>query len=173
MIKLYRIKVFPRHAKFSKLSSLFQNFLKQLKILLISSKKSISQEYLHKVSIKNETGHLLKCVRLYRNFINTSEIQQTLSKIIAANSLKTICKHLYSRQSYANVKVLAFSKRKSFSWGLKGTATLMICLFYKKDVYKPWDLILVSSKSIEKCKRCGRFTICKWAVMEAAILQAE
>ena len=33
---------------------------------------------------------------------------------------------------------------------LKGTATLMISLFYQKDLYEPWILIQVSSKSVEK-----------------------
>ena len=53
---------------------------------------------------------------------------------------------------------------------LKGTATLMITMFYMKDLNKPLILIPVSSKSVEKCESCGRLNICKWAVMEAAIL---
>ena len=42
---------------------------------------------------------------------------------------------------------------------IKGTATLVITMFYMKDLNNPWILIPVSSKSIEK-----------WTVMEAAIL---
>ena len=33
---------------------------------------------------------------------------------------------------------------------LKGTATLMISMFHQKELYEPWILIQVSSKSIEK-----------------------
>ena len=53
---------------------------------------------------------------------------------------------------------------------LKGTATLMVTMFYMKDLNKPSILILVSSKSVEKHKSCGHLNICKWTVMEAAIL---
>ena len=35
---------------------------------------------------------------------------------------------------------------------LKGTATLMISMFYKKELYKPWILIPVSSKSVKNGK---------------------
>ena len=53
---------------------------------------------------------------------------------------------------------------------LKRTATLIITIFYMKDHNKPCILIPVSSKSVEKCGSCGRLNICKWTVMEAAIL---
>ena len=53
---------------------------------------------------------------------------------------------------------------------LKGTATLMITMFYINDLNKPCILIPVSSKSVEKCGSCGRLNICKLTVMEAAIL---
>ena len=53
---------------------------------------------------------------------------------------------------------------------LKGTATLMICMFYQKELCKSWILIPVSSKLVEKCGSCVRLKICKWTVMEAAIL---
>ena len=53
---------------------------------------------------------------------------------------------------------------------LKGTATLINCMFYQKELCKPWILIPVSSKSVEKCGSCVRLNICKWTVMEAAIL---
>ena len=52
---------------------------------------------------------------------------------------------------------------------LKGTATLMMTLFYMKDLNKQWIFIPVSSKSDEKHRSCGRLNICKWTVMEAAI----
>ena len=54
--------------------------------------------------------------------------------------------------------------------GLKGTATLMISMFYKKDLYKPFILIQVSSKSVEKCRSYGHLNICQSTVMEVAIL---
>ena len=53
---------------------------------------------------------------------------------------------------------------------LKGTATLIITMFYTRDLNKPWILIPVSSKSVEKRRSCGRLNVCKWTVMEAAIL---
>ena len=53
---------------------------------------------------------------------------------------------------------------------LKGTATLMITTIYMKGLNKPWILIPVSSKSVEKCGSCGRLNIFKWTVMEVAIL---
>ena len=56
------------------------------------------------------------------------------------------------------------------SESLKGTATLMITIFYMRDLNKPLILIPVSSKSVEKRRSCGDLNICKWTVMEAAIL---
>ena len=53
---------------------------------------------------------------------------------------------------------------------LKRTATLMITMFYMKDLTKPRILIPVSSKSVDQCGSCGLLNICKWTVMEAAIL---
>ena len=44
----------------------------------------------------------------------------------------------------------------------------MITIIYIKDLNKPCILIPVSSKSVEKRGSCGN--ICKWTVMEAAIL---
>ena len=40
---------------------------------------------------------------------------------------------------------------------LKGTATLMICMFYQEEFYKPWILIQVSSKSVEKMGKLWAF----------------
>ena len=53
---------------------------------------------------------------------------------------------------------------------LKGTATLIISIFYMTYLNKPWILIPVSSKSNEKRRSCGRLNICKCTVIEAAIL---
>ena len=54
--------------------------------------------------------------------------------------------------------------------GFKGDGHPDDYLCYMKDLNKPWILIPVSSKSFEKCGSCGRLNICKWTVMEAAIL---
>ena len=53
---------------------------------------------------------------------------------------------------------------------LKGTATLIISMFYMKELSETWILILVSSKSVEKYGSYGRLNIYKWILMEAAIL---
>ena len=53
---------------------------------------------------------------------------------------------------------------------LKGTATLMITMFYMKDLNKQLVLIPVSTKSYKKCGSCGHLNICIWTVIEAAIL---
>ena len=53
---------------------------------------------------------------------------------------------------------------------LKGTATLMISMFYMKELSEPWILIPVSSNSVEKYESYARLNICKCALMEAAIL---
>ena len=53
---------------------------------------------------------------------------------------------------------------------LKGTATLVISMFYINKLFEPWSLTPVSSKSVEKCGSYGRLNICKLNVMEAAIL---
>ena len=53
---------------------------------------------------------------------------------------------------------------------LKGTATLVIRMFNVNELSEPWSLIPVSSKSVGKCGSYGRLNICKWTVMEAAIL---
>ena len=42
---------------------------------------------------------------------------------------------------------------------LKETVTLIITMFDMKDLNKPWILIPVSSKSVEKCGSCGRLNM--------------
>ena len=49
-------------------------------------------------------------------------------------------------------------------------AILIVTMFYMKDLNKPGILIPVSSKSVEECGSYGRSNICKWTVMEAAVL---
>ena len=70
--------------------------------------------------IGNETGHLLKCVKLYRKFIKLNETYHYLRRNIAATSLKISCTNLYSVKSYdeTNMKVFALSIWEKFSWGL-------------------------------------------------------
>ena len=74
---------------------------------------------------------------------------------------------LLVRHGYLNTYTSDFYKLGN---SLKGTATLMITMFYMKDLNKPWILIPVSSNLVEECGSCGRLNICKWTVMEAAIL---
>ena len=45
---------------------------------------------------------------------------------------------------------------------LKGTATLMISMFYQKELYEPWVLIQVSSKSVEKWASYGHLKNSIW-----------
>ena len=40
---------------------------------------------------------------------------------------------------------------------LKGTATLIISMFYRKGFYAPWTLKQVSSKSVEKMGKLWAF----------------
>ena len=70
--------------------------------------------------IGNETGHLLKCVRLYRNFLTINETYHVMRGNIAATSLKISCTNLHSVKSYdeTNLKVFALSLWKKFSWDL-------------------------------------------------------
>ena len=63
-----------------------------------------------------------------------------------------------------------FKMEHEYSYDLKGTATMIKTMFYMKDRNKPWILIPVSSKSVEKCGSCVRLNICKWTKMEAAIV---
>ena len=53
---------------------------------------------------------------------------------------------------------------------LKGTATLMISMFYLKELSEPWILIPVSSKSVETYGSYGHLNMCKLTLMGAAIL---
>ena len=53
---------------------------------------------------------------------------------------------------------------------LKGTATLMITMFYMEDLNEPCILIPVSFKSVGNCGSSGYLNICNWTVIEAAIL---
>ena len=58
----------------------------------------------------------------------------------------------------------------NFMFILKETATLMINIFNLKELFEPWILIPVSSKSVEKYGSYGRLNTCKWTLMRAAIL---
>ena len=66
--------------------------------------------------------------------------------------------------------VLCILENKNHFFNLKGTATLIITVFYMKDLNKLRILIPVSSRSVKKCESCGRLNICKWTIMEAVIL---
>ena len=68
------------------------------------------------------------------------------------------------------------------SHNVRASGYLFIYLFIKGDcnpddkyllyaeLSEPWILIQVSSKSVEKYGSYGRLNICKWTLMEAAIL---
>ena len=86
------------------------------------------------------------------------------TKIERSNSLRYVFVKGVQLQKI-NVKFIWFPYPE-----LKGAATLIDTMFYMKELNKPWILMPVSSKSVEKCESCGRLNICKWAVMEAAIL---
>ena len=64
--------------------------------------------------IENETGHLLKFVKLYGKFINKSD-----SGNIAATSLKFLWKNLYSVKCYdkSNMDVFTLSLWENFRLG--------------------------------------------------------
>ena len=48
------------------------------------------------------------------------------------------------------------STAECYFWAaLKGTATLIISMFYQKELYEPWILIQLSSKSVEKWASYG------------------
>ena len=68
----------------------------------------------------NETGHLLKCVKLYRKVNNMSGTWHSLRRNIAATSLKILFKNLYSVKKYdkTNIMVFALRQREKCSWGL-------------------------------------------------------
>ena len=70
--------------------------------------------------IGNETGHLLKCLKLYSKFINLNETQRVLRRNIAATSLEISCTNLYSVKSYdeTNMKVFVLSLWEKCSWGI-------------------------------------------------------
>ena len=59
------------------------------------------------------------------------------------------------------------------AWKIKWDSNLNNKYVYREVLYKSCILIQVLSKSVEKWRSCGRLNICKWTVMEAAILQPE
>ena len=73
-------------------------------------------------------------------------------------------------ETHAKAKRTGSAKIRSKFETLKGTATLMISIVYKKELYKLLFLVPVLSKSVEKCGSYGRLTTCKRTVMEAAML---
>ena len=76
---------------------------------------------------------------------------------------------VYPRRYCRNFLTLS-TKASALESPLKGTTTLMMTMYCMKDLNKPYILIPVSSRSVEKRRSCGHLNICKWTVMEAAIL---
>ena len=66
--------------------------------------------------IRNETGHLLKCVKLYRKFFNINETQQVKRRNIDATSRKVSCTNLYSVKNYDETNMNIFTLSL---WGKK------------------------------------------------------
>ena len=58
--------------------------------------------------IGNETGHLLKCVKLYRKRINVHETYHVLRRNIAEISVKISYANLYSVKSYDEANMNLF-----------------------------------------------------------------
>ena len=66
---------------------------------------------------------------------------------------KCTCLAVFSLQSVmvkSGREMTCYSSFMMCSAALKGTATLMISMFYQKELLEPWILIQVSSKSVEK-----------------------
>ena len=53
-------------------------------------------------------------------------------------------------------------QNRQYDFLLKGTATLMISMFYQKELYEPLILIQVSSKSVEKWTSYGHLKNSIW-----------
>ena len=70
--------------------------------------------------IGKETGHSMKCVTLYRKFMNINETLHFLRRNIDATLLKIPFTNYYSGKSYdeTNIKVFALSLWEKISWGL-------------------------------------------------------
>ena len=97
--------------------------IKNTDSLLICAKCSKSTQVFADFTIGmigNETGHLLKCVKLYIKCIKLNETYHDLRRDIAAISLKISCTNLYSVKSYddTNMNVYALSIWGKISWGL-------------------------------------------------------
>ena len=66
------------------------------------------------------------------------------------------------RQNIGPDRILVLMWTQTICICLKGTATLMISMFYQKELYEPWILIQVSSKSDEKCASYGHLKNAIW-----------
>ena len=82
----------------------------------------------------------LKCHRLQKlGELLPPQLQELTARINTVGNENTNSKLVKFRQIDTNVILL-----------LKGTATLIISIFSKNVLFKPWTLIQVSSKSVEK-----------------------
>ena len=70
--------------------------------------------------IGNETGHVLKCVKLYAKFININEIWHMFRKKHCCYFAENFMENLYSVKCYdkTNTKVFALSLCENISLGL-------------------------------------------------------
>ena len=80
--------------------------------------------------IGTKTGNLLKCVKLYRKFININETYHVLRRDIVATSLKISCTNLYSEKGYdeRNMKGFALSLWENVCWGVTYVDEFMFCM---------------------------------------------
>ena len=102
---------------------------------------------------------------LYKDIKCTESQKLALFKFFILSALFQVKLELMFMKHYAPNRCLYIKVAK-----LKGTATLMISIFYMKGLSEPRILIPVSLKSVEKYGSYGRLNIFKWTLMEAAIL---
>ena len=97
------------------------------------------------------------------DLVSVSSVQRHYNSIVEIKANSHAC---YPKLCYMESKFLCRYGNQS----LKGMATLMISMFYMKELSEPLSLITASSKSVEKCGSYWHLNICKWTVKEAAIL---
>ena len=93
---------------------------------------------------------------VFSSHLSSREPRPRAQSIIAYNDvcheLRAIC------QAYASLRLTWRIARLL----LKGTATLMISMFCQKELYEPWFLIQVSSKSVEQWASYGHLKNSIW-----------
>ena len=109
----------------------------------------------------NKNLHVLVSLKI--NFVLAySAVPDEMPHYVAFHlSLYTVCQSTHlgvsftQRCLWTNWEISSLSWRSASDATLKGTATLIISMFYQKELYEPWILIQVSSKSVENGKVMG------------------